>query len=61
MKVLIILSLSFRQARLAGAKEKRAALARARAELLAQDLEEQDIRRDILDKTCTLFESKADK
>nr|XP_032525572.1 protein CASC1-like [Danaus plexippus plexippus] len=44
-----------KQAILAGAKEKRAALARERAELMAKDHAEQDIRRDILAKTCTLF------
>ncbi|XP_047513270.1 dynein axonemal intermediate chain 7-like isoform X3 [Pieris napi] len=44
-----------KQAILAGAKEKRLALARERAELMAKDNAEQEIRRDILAKTCTLF------
>ncbi|XP_050685725.1 dynein axonemal intermediate chain 7 isoform X3 [Leptidea sinapis] len=44
-----------KQAILAGAKEKRAALARERAELMAKDHAEQDIRRDLLAKTCNLF------
>ncbi|CAH0712828.1 unnamed protein product, partial [Brenthis ino] len=44
-----------KQAVLAGAKEKRATLARERAELMARDNLEQDIRRDILAKTITLF------
>ncbi|RVE46260.1 hypothetical protein evm_009084 [Chilo suppressalis] len=47
--------LSQRQAILAGAKEKRAQLARERAELMAKDNAEQEIRRDILQKTCDLF------
>ncbi|CAK1546457.1 unnamed protein product [Leptosia nina] len=44
-----------KQAILAGAKEKRLALARERAELMAKDNAEQEIRRDILAKTCALF------
>ncbi|CAG4967424.1 unnamed protein product [Colias eurytheme] len=44
-----------KQAILAGAKEKRANLARERAELMAKDHAEQDIRRDILAKACALF------
>ncbi|XP_060809002.1 dynein axonemal intermediate chain 7 [Amyelois transitella] len=44
-----------KQAILAGAKEKRAAAARERAELMAKDNEEQEIRRDILQKACNLF------
>ncbi|CAH2101761.1 unnamed protein product [Euphydryas editha] len=44
-----------KQAILAGAKEKRAALARERAELMAKDTAEQDTRRDILAKTVNLF------
>ncbi|CAH2268098.1 jg14793 [Pararge aegeria aegeria] len=44
-----------KQAKLAGAKEKRLALARERAELMAKDNAEQEIRRDILAKTCNLF------
>ncbi|XP_059046797.1 dynein axonemal intermediate chain 7-like [Achroia grisella] len=44
-----------KQAILAGAKEKRAALARERAELMAKDNAEQEIRRDLLQKTCDLF------
>ncbi|XP_063836421.1 ABC transporter F family member 4-like [Ostrinia nubilalis] len=47
-----------KQAILAGAKEKRAALARERAELMAKDNTEQEVRRDILQKTCDLFHSK---
>ncbi|XP_053622038.1 dynein axonemal intermediate chain 7 homolog isoform X2 [Plodia interpunctella] len=49
-----------KQAILAGAKEKRAAAARERAELMAKDNEEQEIRRDILQKACNLF-SKFEK
>nr|XP_026483526.1 protein CASC1-like [Vanessa tameamea] len=45
-----------KQAILAGAKEKRATLARERAELMAKDNAEQDIRRDILAKTVNLFQ-----
>ncbi|XP_061727961.1 dynein axonemal intermediate chain 7-like isoform X1 [Cydia pomonella] len=44
-----------KQAILAGAKEKRLALAKERADLLAKDNAEQEIRRDILAKTCALF------
>ncbi|XP_075988674.1 dynein axonemal intermediate chain 7-like isoform X2 [Anticarsia gemmatalis] len=44
-----------RQAILAGAKEKRLALQRERNELMAKDVDEQDIRRDILKKTVLLF------
>ncbi|CAG9794555.1 unnamed protein product [Diatraea saccharalis] len=45
-----------KQAILAGAKEKRAQLARERAELMAKDNSEQEIRRDLLQKTCDLFQ-----
>ncbi|XP_049883957.1 dynein axonemal intermediate chain 7-like [Pectinophora gossypiella] len=44
-----------KQAKIAGAKEKRAALARERAELMARDNEEQEVRRDLLQKTCNLM------
>ena len=55
---LIIFITLNRQAILAGAKEKRATLARERAELMAKDNEELDIRKDILTKTVSLFHSK---
>ncbi|KAM3955584.1 LOW QUALITY PROTEIN: dynein axonemal intermediate chain 7 [Aphomia sociella] len=44
-----------KQVILAGAKEKRITLARERAELMATDNAEQEIRRDLLQKTCDLF------
>ncbi|CAH0699494.1 unnamed protein product [Spodoptera exigua] len=46
-----------KQAILAGAKEKRAALQRERNELMAAELAEQEVRRDLLQKTVNLFQS----
>ncbi|KAJ0182966.1 hypothetical protein K1T71_000942 [Dendrolimus kikuchii] len=45
-----------KQAILAGAKEKRATLARERAELMAKDNAEQELRSDLLQKTVNLFQ-----
>ncbi|CAK1592878.1 unnamed protein product [Parnassius mnemosyne] len=44
-----------KQAILAGAKEKRIAEAKARADLMAKDEDEQEIRKDLLAKTVALF------
>ncbi|XP_047038620.1 dynein axonemal intermediate chain 7 homolog [Helicoverpa zea] len=45
-----------KQAILAGAKEKRAAAAKARNELMAREIAEQDVRRDVLQKAVNLFQ-----
>ncbi|XP_026735062.1 axonemal 84 kDa protein-like [Trichoplusia ni] len=45
-----------KQAILAGAKEKRANLAKERNEKMAKEVAEQDVRRDILQKACNLFQ-----
>ena len=46
-----------RQAKLAGAKEKRAQAARERIELMAKEVAEQEVRRDLLQKAVNLFHS----
>lgn len=47
----------FRQAILAGAKEKRARLERERVELMAREAGEQEVRKDYLQKVVSLFAS----
>lgn len=46
-----------RQAKLAGAKAKRAQMERDRLELMAKEVAEQEVRRDLLQKAVNLFQS----